>query len=260
MSRFDVHNLQGFVDRLTGRSLLSAEEQQAIVNLPSQTAQVPANRDFVSLDEVTEHACVIVEGVVGRFGQNSNGERQITTLHIAGDMANLQSVVQTKGTSALQALSTSTILRVPHVALRAVAARFPAIAEAFWRDCMVDAGILSQWVVNVGRRDAKTRIAHLLCEMAVRYKEHGQARAMLFQFPLTQNHLADATGLTSVHVNRTLKALREDGVVFCSGRVVHILDWDGLVRIGEFDADYLQTDVKPSERMRIVETSRAAAA
>ena len=245
-------NLQRFVDRLTSRSVLSRDEQQAILNLPAYVQQVPANQDFVQLDEVVDHACFIVEGIVGRFGQNAQGERQITALHIAGDMPDLHSVVQPRSSSALQALSTTTILRVPHRALRAIAARYPAIAEALWRDCMVDAGILAQWVVNVGRRNAKTRIAHLLCEAAARYGVDAQPGTARFDFPLTQAHLADATGLTHVHVNRTLKRLRDDGVVVMAGRTVQILDWERLAEIGDFDADYLQLDIKPEERLRIV--------
>jgi CRP-like cAMP-binding protein len=245
-------NFQRFLDRLTMRSVLSDEEQQAILNLPGHAVQVQTNRDFVRLDEIVDRACLVVDGVIGRFGQNSQGARQITALHIAGDMPDLHSVVQPKSTSALQALSTATILRVPHKALREVTAEYPAVAEALWRDCMVDSAILSQWVVNVGRRDAKTRIAHLLCETAKRYKVDLRAAEIRFPFPLTQTHLADATGLTSVHVNRTLKSLRADGIADVGNRAVHILDWGALTTLGDFDADYLQADIKPEERIRIV--------
>ena len=253
MSHQHHSNLQRFLDRLTSRSVLSEQEQQAILGLPAHAAQAETNRDLVRLDEVISHACLIVDGLVGRFGQNSEGARQITALHIPGDMADLHSVVQPRATSALQALSTATVLMVPHHALRAVAARFPAIAEALWRDCMVDSAILSQWVVNVGRRDAKARIAHLFCETAVRYKVDLTAEIVVFPFPLTQSHLADATGLTAVHVNRTLKALRDEGVVRISSRTVQILDWKRMVALADFDAAYLQADLDLAERIRILE-------
>jgi CRP-like cAMP-binding protein len=161
-------DLQRFLDRLLGRSVLSHEEQQAVLGLPTRTIQVGINRDFVGLDEVVDQVSLVVDGLVGRFDQNSLGARQITAFHIAGDMADLHSVVQPKATSALQALSTTTLLQVAHRDLRGIAARYPAIAEALWRDCIVDGAILAQWIVNVGRRDSKTRIAHLLCETAVR--------------------------------------------------------------------------------------------
>src|SRR5690348_5711583 len=173
-------NLPLFLDRLTSRSVLTDEEQQAVLNLPGHAEQVQSNRDFVPLGTRLDHACLIVAGIVGRFDQNGEGTRQITAMHVPGDMCDLHSVVQPMPTSALQALSVATILRVPHAAIRATAARYPAVAEAFWRDCMVDAAILSEWVVNVGRRDAKARIAHLLCEMATRLHATGGGSDFVF--------------------------------------------------------------------------------
>ena len=246
-------DLQRFLDRLTSRSVLSEEEHQAILNLPGKVEHVQANRDFVALGERVDHACLVAAGVVGRFGQNSEGKRQITALHIPGDMADLHSVVQPAPTSALQALSIATIVRVPHSALQNVAARYPAIAEAFWRDCMVDASILSQWVVNVGRKDARQRIAHLLCEMATRLHAAPSEGWVVFPFALTQTQLADATGLTSVHVNRVLRSLRGDDLVSVSSRAVRITSWKALVAAADFDAGYLQAKVQPEERIRLAQ-------
>jgi CRP-like cAMP-binding protein len=248
----NIPDLQRFLDRLTSRSALTKEEQQAILDLPGRSEHVQSNRDFVQLDERVDHACLVVNGLVGRFGQNADGKRQITAIHIPGDMADLHSVVQPTCTSALQALSIATVLRVPHAALRGVAAHYPAVAEALWRDCMVDASVLSQWVVNVGRRDAKARIAHLICEMAVRLHAAPAQGEVTFPFGVTQAQLADATGLTSVHVNRTLQALRHDGIAQVSTRAVHIPDWEALVATGDFDASYLQISPKPVARLRIV--------
>ena len=245
-------NLSLFLDRLILRSVLSEREQQAILNLPTRTHQVQANRDFVRLDERVDHACFVVAGLVGRFDQNSQGKRQITSLYIAGDMPDLHSVVQPTATSALQALSTTTILKVPHSALRAIGAEFPAIAEALWRDCMVDSMILAQWVVNVGCRDAKTRIAHLLCEMACRSAPLQERKNVSYALPMTQAHLADATGISPVHVNRSLKALASHGVSLRRG-TVRIEDWDNLVQVGDFDAAYLQADLRPEERIRVTQ-------
>jgi CRP-like cAMP-binding protein len=244
-------NLQLFLNRLTTRSILSDEERQAILNLPNRASQVQSNRDFVRIGERVDHCCLIVAGMMGRFGQTSDGARQITALHVPGDIADLHSVVRPVGTSAIQALSTTTVLRIRHEELRKVAARFPAVAEAFWRDCVVDAAVLSQWVVNVGRRDSKTRMAHLLCEMAVRIGDE-RTPQLSYAFPVTQSHLADATGLTAVHVNRTLKALRDQGLVNVRGGTVEILDWDRLTALGEFNADYLDADTAPDARRRLL--------
>jgi CRP-like cAMP-binding protein len=245
-------NLQRFLDRLTSRSVLSESEQQAILSLPAYAAHARPGEDFVRLGERVTHACFVVDGLVGRFDQNSQGARQITALHIAGEMPDLHSVVQPTATSALHALSPATILRVPHNAVRAVMGTHPAIAEALWRDCMVDTMILAQWVVNVGSRDAKTRIAHLICEMACRYQARRLTAKVVFNLPMTQLHIAEATGLTPVHVSRMLSELRSYGVELRRG-TVYINDWDRLVRAGDFDAAYLQAQVRPDERIRILQ-------
>jgi CRP-like cAMP-binding protein len=252
MLRSEGRNLQPFLERLTRRSVLTREEQQAILSLPTHASQVHANSDFVGLGETVDHVSLIVSGMVGRFDQNSEGSRQITAIHIPGDMANLHSVVQPQATSALQALSVATILSIPHSAVRAATAQHPALAEALWRDCMVDAAILSQWVVNVGRCQARIRIAHLLCEMAVRLNAPVDQGSFTFPFLVTQMQIADATGLTSVHVNRILRSLREDGLVDVRRREVVVEDWAGLTAAGEFNPNYLQNDINPEERLRIL--------
>jgi CRP-like cAMP-binding protein len=249
------HNLQLFLDRLNCRSILNEEEQRAVLNLPAYAQQVQGNRDFVPLGKRVDHASLVVAGVVGRFDQTREGKRQITALHLPGDMCDLYSVVQPIPTSALQSLSVSTILCVPHVAIRAVAGRYPALAEAFWRDCMVDAAIMSEWLLNVGSREAKKRVAHLLCEMASRLRATANPDDVVFDLPLTQDQLADATGLTGVHMNRTIQSLRGDGLVEWRSRVARLPRWDAMVALADFDPTYLQLNIRPEHRMRIVQAS-----
>lgn len=241
-------DLQRFLKRLTQRSVLTPEEKHAVLDLGGHAEQFRSNKDFVRLGERTEFVNLVVAGYVGRFDQNARGARQITALHLPGDIADLHSVVQPEATSALQALSTATILRIPHSAVRSAAATYPALAEALWRDCMVDAAILAQWIVNVGRRDARARISHLLCETAVRLGAAPADGQITFTFPLTQAQLADVTGLTPVHVNRTIQALRKDGLADIKRNTV-ISDWRALARSGDFNADYLQTHVKPHKHL-----------
>lgn len=243
MASFRHSDLQPFVDRLASHSELSAEERQAICQLPSRTAQIAANRDVVRLGDRIDHACFIIDGLAARYDQNVDGERQTTAFHIPGDMADLHSVVLPHATTGLQALTTTTFAMIQHLDLRALARSHPRISEAFWRECMIDAAILSQWVVNAGRRNAKTRMAHLLCEMAVRYG--GNAIPKKFILPITQGQLAEATALTPVHVNRTLKALREEGLAIVRFREVQVLDWNGLQEAGEFDSAYLNAGARP---------------
>ena len=251
MSHSTDHALQSFVERLTARSALTAAEQQVILELPTQSVSIKAHHDFVQEDAQTSYSCLIVSGLVGRFGQLNSGTRQITALHIPGDMADLHSAVRPIGIGGLHALTDTTIVKVPHDAIRRLAARFPAVAEALWRDCMLDAAVLMQWVVNVGRRNARTRLAHIFCEMAVRYGADRSALAE-FAFPITQEQLGEATGLTGVHVNRTLKWLRDTKLLTLRGGTVTIHDWPKLVRVAEFDSAYLIADTGPDRQRRLL--------
>lgn len=231
--------LQLFVERLHARSPLTCEESTALLNLRGHSVLARAHVDIVSPGEVTDHACLVVDGLVGRFGMVIDGKRQITALHVAGDMRDLHSVVTPTVGWALQALSPTAVLRVPHTELRAIARAHPNIAEAFWRDCSVDASVLAQWVVNVGRRQAISRLAHLLCEMALRMESAGLGSRTAFRLQATQNQIGDALGLTPVHVNRTLKTLKQDGLVAIRGFEVRIADWKRLAALGDFDGGYL---------------------
>jgi CRP-like cAMP-binding protein len=234
--------LQLFVNRLASRSILTEEEIGAILGLRGQLRQVPAHTDFVRLGQQVSHSCLVVEGLVGRFGQNRDGARQITCLYIPGDMADLPSVVSSKSAWGLAALTHTAVLRVPHSDLRRAAAKHSGIGEAFWRDCVADGSIFSQWVVNIGRRDALARLAHLFCEMAVRSERAGQGDKLTFPLGATQSDLGDATGLTSVHINRTLRELRIRSIATIRrGRVI-IQDWDQLVSVGDFDDGFMLLD------------------
>jgi CRP-like cAMP-binding protein len=234
--------LELFVHRLRSRSVLTEQEVSALLALSGRITEVVAHKDFVRLGEPVDHSSLVVSGLVGRFGQNKDGARQITCLYIPGDMADLPSAVSPKSAWGLAALTGTTILRVPHADLRRVAAKYPGIAEAFWRDCVADGSIFSEWVVNVGRRDAITRIAHVLCEMAVRSEQAGRGNRRSFPLPITQADLGDAAGLTSVHVNRTLRELRERSIVEFRSGTVAIHDWDRLVATGDFDAGFMLLD------------------
>jgi CRP-like cAMP-binding protein len=229
-----------FLRKLETRTSFSAEEREAILGLPFAPRQIQTNQDFVRRGQQVTHSCFVLEGLVGTFGQNREGARQITSVFMNGDMIDLQTVVLPEAMSALQALTTTTLLQVPHSALRQVAHRFPNVSEAFWRECVVEASIINEWVVNVGRRQARSRMAHLFCELACRFGQSLPDSELSFAFPVTQNQLGDMLGLTPVHVNRTLKGLREDKLLDVTGRIIQILDWDRLARIGDFDPTYLR--------------------
>ena len=240
MTSSDPSSMLPFLRTLMARSELSSGEQQAVLDLPFTPIQVRPNYDFVRQGEMLTHSCFVLDGVVGSFKQDRDGMRQIVSIFINGEMVDLHSVVVPEAPAALQGLTSATVLKVPHSALRKLARDFPNIGEAFWRHCVVDAGILMEWVVNVGRRDSRKRMAHFFCELATRCARGTPEDGMLIPYPITQTQLSDILGLTSVHINRTLQGLRQDGLLESVERSMQrILDWKGLVAAGDFDPSYL---------------------
>jgi len=120
--------------------------------------------------------------------------------------------------------------------------RQPRICNAFWRETLIEAAIFREWLLNIGRRSAFSRIAHVFCELAVRMRAVGLATDCTYACPLTQTEIADATGLTTVHVNRTLRDLRQAGLATLKGGVLTIPDWEKLKDACEFDATYLHLE------------------
>jgi CRP-like cAMP-binding protein len=133
-----------------------------------------------------------------------------------------------------------------HADLKALCRRFPGIADALWRSTLIDASIFKEWITNVGQRDAFSRLAHLLCETIMRARAIGLAEVQSCPFPITQEDLAAATGMSAVHVNRTLKELRAAGLVEVGGSKLTIRDWERLREAGEFDPGYLH--LRPLEQ------------
>lgn len=233
--------LQPFVDRLRRHSPLSDEEQAAIQRLPFSRLRLGASRELVRTGEKSAFCCFVAEGLVARYAEDRAGLRQITALQIPGDMPDLHSAILPGGLGGLITLSQATVFRVPHAAVLRLIEEFPALTLALWRDTLLDAAMLMSWVANVGRRSARQRIAHIFCEMSVRYAG-GNGYLDAFEFPITQVQLGEAAGLTNVHVNRTLRTMRETGLVeLRSGKVI-ILNRADLIQAGDFDPAYLTVD------------------
>ena len=183
--------------------------------------------------------CLIVDGLACRFKVVTDGSRQIISIHIPHDMPDLQGLHLTHSDYYIGTLARSKVAFLPHDGIREAIAAYPRLASSLWREPLIDGSIIAEWVVNTGRRDAHRRIAHLLCELALRYRRVGLGDETGFPWLLTQTNLADAAGLSVVHVNRMMQRLRENGLIGNHDKKMRILDWPGLVEEAEFDATYL---------------------
>ncbi|WP_102957653.1 Crp/Fnr family transcriptional regulator [Mangrovicella endophytica] len=213
-----------FLRRLQRNSILTTDEQQAVLKLDGVVLQVGANEEIVAPEIMADHAILVSAGCLGRTDYTKNGLRQITALYIPGDMADLQTVISPLTQSGIAAISASTVICIPHRSLRSLGADLPNVGLAFWRDTTVDTAILAKWVANIGRKPALSRVAHLLCEMGLRMERVGLGDRQNYLLQITQEQLGDAMGLTSVHVNRMLQQLRANALITTHGHMILIPD------------------------------------
>jgi CRP-like cAMP-binding protein len=229
--------------RWSRRVALSNEDQAALANLLWLRKQFQRDAYMAREGDPTKVCTVLLHGFAYRQKILSDGSRQIISFHIPGEFLDLQNCLLEVADHNVQALSRCTVAMVSNEILLELMGTRPAIRRAIWLDSLVDASVFREWVVNVGRRDAKQRIAHLLCELAARIKAAGLDEGPMFDFPLTQEQIADATGLTAVHTNRTLQALRKAELISLATSKLTILDWDGLAEAGDFSERYLHHSV-----------------
>ncbi|HYD14121.1 MAG TPA: Crp/Fnr family transcriptional regulator [Allosphingosinicella sp.] len=224
------------------RAPLDEGDEEALLGLPYRMQTIEPGVYFVREGERPDRSCLIVSGFAYRHKVTIEGARQIVSVHIPGDFIDLESAMLNVADHNIQTLTRCELAFVPGSAIRELAMAHPNVGMAMWIDTLIDASVFREWVVNVGRRDARSRIAHLLCEFARRLEVAGLAEQYGYQLPMTQEQLADATGLTPVHVNRVLRALDREGLIERDRRYVGIPDWEPLRRVAGFSETYLHLD------------------
>jgi len=235
--------LAKLVRKLASRHRLEEEDRAAILALPYVTRTYEPAAYLVREGEPPRRHCsFITAGFAFRQKLTIQGARQIVSIHMDGDILDLQHLFLKHADHNVQALTRLDTAEVESDALQALALTRPAIGAAMWVDALIDASISREWVLNVGRRDARTRIAHLLCEFAVRMGRLGLGTEGRYELPMTQEQLGDATGLTSVHVNRTLKSLAADGLIHRDRRYLSFSDWEKVRAVADFSGLYLHLD------------------
>ena len=239
----DVDPLTALVRRWSKYTNLSPDDRTAILNLPF-TRRTFNKDDYIVREGQRPNECgLLLRGFACRQKLLRNGTRQIISFHIPAEFVDLQNSLLGIADHNVQSVDGAEVAAVPRSALIELCETRPSIRHAMWIDTLIDASIFREWVVNVGRRDSRARIAHLLCELARRLDDIGNGQDKRYDFPLTQEQLADATGLTSVHTNRTLQSLRRDGLIQLTARSLTVLDWEGLRHVGDFDELYLHQQI-----------------
>lgn len=236
------HPLELLIRQFALHSPLGEASRQTIRDLPYSLKAHEAGTYLVREGDRPSTCAVLIDGYAYRQKETSDGQRQIVSLHIPGEALDLQQLSLVVADHSVQMLTRGQVAVIDQAHIRRAMASDSAIAHAVFTAVLIEGSIFREWVLNVGRRDARTRMAHLLCEFALRMEKSGLAGRDGFELPITQEQLADAVGLTPVHVNRTLKALEATGLITRNKRIISFPSWERMRDVGDFNHRYLHLD------------------
>ncbi len=234
-----------FIRRLDTTGRLELPERDALRALPIRDGVVQADEDIVREGDIANRMFIVVDGLICANKLAMDGRRQIVAFHLPGDAPDLQSLHLARLDMSLTALTRSRICYVPHSAVREMCLNFPRVAHALWRHTLVDASVFREWITSIGQRSAPSRIVHLFCELYVKAATVGLVADNSMDLPITQTKLGEALGLSTVHVNRSLQDLRARGLFSLGDGRLTVHDWQGMVRLANFSADYLHLQTNP---------------
>ena len=223
-----VRKLGSFID-------LTPDDRAALDRLAADVGRGRAATDLIREGDRPENVFLLLEGWAYRYKVLSDGSRHIMAYLIPGDLCDAHVFILDRMDHSIGLLSDARFATIPKRAIAEITEGSPAIARALWWSTLVDEAMLRHWLVNIGRRDAYDRIAHLFCEMWARLNAVGLNEAGSFEMPVTQEQLGDTMGLTAVHVNRVLQRMRAEGLITFKGRKLAIHDMEEMRRIADFD-------------------------
>lgn len=218
---------------------LSLDDRAALQAMCREVRQVGPRRDIIRDGDRPDRVHLILKGWACRYKILKNGKRQITALLLPGDFCDLHAGMLDQMDHTIASLSATTFAYVDRTQFDELTRTRPAILCALWWATLVDEGVLRSWIVSLGVRSARERVAHLICELRERMSNIDSENNGQFAMPLTQPDLAEALGLTPIHVNRVVRQLLADEVVEIHRGEVKVMDIHALIRIASFDPSYL---------------------
>ena len=237
------------IDKL-GRFVPLNEEECGVLRHVSRNAKrLPRGTDLIAEGDKPDLVFLLLEGWAFRYKHLLDGGRQITAYLVPGDLCDVRIFLYEEMDHSIGLLSDATVAKIPAAEMLDLMDRYPRIERAMMWATLVDESTLREWLLNIGQRDALQRLSHLFCELCIRLgvvnlvDDNGS-----FALPVTQAELADTTGMTTVHVNRSIQRLRQDGLIVMKDGWMTILDFDRLSKISGFSATYLHTNGPPVEQ------------
>jgi len=231
--------IERLIRNLGARDELDELEISMLNRIVGRERTVSVGHDIVSQGSRPMQSTVLLDGIAARYRVLENGKRQITAIHVPGDFVDLHAFMLKTMDHGVVALSPCKVATATHKDLTTVTETNPHLSRVLWLSTVIDGAIHREWIVAMGRRSKKAHLAHLICELFTRLALVGLVKDGTFHLPLSQTEVADALGVSLVHLNKTLQSLRSDGVVQWADRRITVLQWDRLANIGEFDDTYL---------------------
>ena len=233
---------EALICKLRNFARLSGEDRATLDRLAEHRRDFLAREDLIREGDQPSRIYVMLRGWACRYKFLEDGRRQIVAFFLPGDICDFNIFILRQMDHSIGALTDVTLAEIGRASFEKLIDAHPRITQALWWETLVTIAIQREWTVNLGQRDALERIAHLLCEVYVRLRGAGLAADGRCAFPITQSDLGDATGLSKVHVNRTLRELREEGLIRLANRELLIPDLERLRQTAVFDANYLHLE------------------
>lgn len=231
------------VKTLARHSSLSTTDERAIRKLHPQLRSVERGADIVCQGDRPRVSIMVIRGMLARYHTKASGERQYLSLHIAGDLPDLQSLFLGIMDHSVCALDEAQIAAFPHPEILSLVKRAPTAGVALWRHTLIDAAIFRQAITSLGKRGATPRLAHLFCEQFTRARAVGIASGWSCPFPLSQSQIGQVVGLSLPSVHRAAQSLRKENCADVRGGRLRILNWQRLSHVAGFDPSYLHADL-----------------
>lgn len=237
------------VQRFRNFTSLTTDEEERLRSLSDErVCTKAARRDLIREGERPRVVYLVLSGWAYRHKTLEDGRRQLLQFLLPGDLCDIHNVVLSEMDHSIGAVTELRYAEIPHGRLEELERDYPNLRRAFWWHSMTAIAIQREWTTNIGQRSAVERLAHLFCELFLRLQAVGLTDGLSCALPLTQTDMADATGLTAVHVNRTLQDMRKTGLIMLEHRKLTIPDWSALQASALFAPEYLHLGNQQSPR------------
>jgi CRP-like cAMP-binding protein len=238
--------MKALIARIAGYSKVDEREFASLKQAAVERARHARGATIVSAGEDPAHVFVVSKGWALRYRTLTDGRRQIVNLMLPGDCFDLQALIATKADHSVEALTNVELLRLKSEDFLSAIKANAGLATAFWWAAVQEESILREQIVRLGRRSGRERLAHILLELRRRLMHAGQEVGDTLTLPMSREVLADLLGLSSVHVSRSVSALREAGLIRTSNGSIQLSDIEGLAEVAQFDPSYLHIAQRPA--------------